>query len=309
MGQLLREHARREEIVIATKVQGPMGKGPNMSGLSRKAIMQEVDASLRRLGTDYIDLYQIHRLDRRVPMGEILEAMHDVVKAGKARYIGASSMFAWEFATTLQLQKANGWTRFVSMQNYLNLLYREEEREMLPLCAAEGVGVIPWSPLARGKLTGDWDTKTARAEDDWFADFLYTATAEADRTVVERVAQLAESRGVPRAQVALSWVAGKAEVTAPIIGATKLSHIYDAVARPVGRGAEASGRALYSARRDGASVIANGGQRPHNFRCACRSAREISPQAALLPEIAIGDEDDLAADASAFDHGMGFGGL
>ena len=230
VGRALKELTRREEVVIATKVHGRMREGPNGAGLSRKAIMTEIDASLRRLGTDYVDLYQIHRFDHATPIEETLEALHDVVKAGKARYIGASSMYAWQFATMLHVAEANGWTRFVSMQDYLNLLYREEEREMLPLCAAEGIGMIPWSPLARGRLTRDWDATTKRSEGDAFGRTLYHDTADADRRVVERVAEIARERGVPRAQIALAWVMAKPEVSAPIVGASKPGHIADAVA-------------------------------------------------------------------------------
>ena len=230
VGRVLKEHARRDEIVIATKVHGRMFKGPNGAGLSRKAILSEIDHSLRRLGTDYVDLYQIHRWDPRTPIEETLEALHDVVKAGKARYIGASSMYAWQFAKALYLADRHGWTRFVSMQNYVNLLYREEEREMLPLCAAEGIGVIPWSPMARGRLTRDWDETSARTETDDFGRTLYAKTGDADRKVVEAVARVAAARGVPRAQVALAWVLARPVVTAPIVGATKLQHLDDAVA-------------------------------------------------------------------------------
>lgn len=230
VGRAVREFSRREDVVIATKVHGRMRPGPNGAGLSRKAIMHEIDASLTRLGTDYVDLYQIHRFDHDTPIEETLEALHDVVKAGKARYIGASSMYAWQFATMLHVAEANGWTRFVSMQNYLNLLYREEEREMLPLCAAEGIGVIPWSPLARGRLTRDWEEATLRSETDKFGQTLYRRTAEADRTVVEAVAQVAAARGVPRAQIALAWVLAKPEVSAPIVGASKAAHLEDAIA-------------------------------------------------------------------------------
>jgi aryl-alcohol dehydrogenase-like predicted oxidoreductase len=229
LGRALKDFAKRDEIVIATKVHGRMRPGPNGAGLSRKAILSEIDHSLRRLGTDYVDLYQIHRLDHGVPIEETLEALHDVVKAGKARYIGASSMYAFEFAQALAVAERHGWTRFVSMQNFLNLLYREEEREMLPLCAKEGIGVIPWSPLARGRLTRDFDAKTARSETDEFGKRLYAETARADRKVVENVAKLAAKRGVPRAQIALAWVLAKPGVTAPIIGATKLGHLDDAV--------------------------------------------------------------------------------
>ena len=229
VGRALKDFARREEIVIATKVHGRMHDGPNGAGLSRKAILQEVDNSLRRLGTDYIDLYQIHRFDYDVPIEETLEALHDVVKAGKARYIGASSMYAWQFATMLATQKANGWTRFATMQNYVNLLYREEEREMLPLCEAEGIGVIPWSPMARGRLTRPWNTATNRAETDEFGKTLYAETADADRKVVDAVEAVAKERGVPMAEVALAWVMAKKAVTAPIIGASKPHHLDDAV--------------------------------------------------------------------------------
>lgn len=230
VGRALRDFARRDELVIATKVHGRMRPGPNGAGLSRKAIMAEIDASLTRLGTDYVDLYQIHRFDPEVAIEETLEALHDVVKAGKARYIGASSMYAWQFATMLHVAEANGWARFSTMQDYLNLLYREEEREMLPLCEAEGVGVIPWSPLARGRLTRDWDDATERSRTDEFGSTLYAHTADADRRVVEAVAAVAAERGVPRAQVALAWVLAKPEVSAPIVGASKAAHLDDAVA-------------------------------------------------------------------------------
>lgn len=230
LGRALRDFASREDVVIATKVHGRMRKGPNGQGLSRKAIMAEIDASLRRLGTDYVDLYQIHRWDYGTPIEETLEALHDVVKAGKARYVGASSMYSWQFAKALHLAEKHGWTRFVSMQNHLNLLYREEEREMLPLCADEGIAVIPWSPMARGRLTRDWDERSARMESDEFGRKLYEKTVEHDRKVVERVAEIAAARNVPRAQIALAWVLQKSPVTAPIIGATKMEHLDDAVA-------------------------------------------------------------------------------
>jgi aryl-alcohol dehydrogenase-like predicted oxidoreductase len=230
VGRALKDFATRDDVVIATKVHGRMRPGPNGAGLSRRAIMSEIDASLRRLGTDYVDLYQIHRWDYTTPIEETLEALHDVVKAGKARYIGASSMYAWQFAQALAIAERNGWTRFVSMQNYVNLLYREEEREMLPLCKQEGIGVIPWSPLARGRLTRDWDDRSARSETDVFGKTLYEKSADADRKVVERVAEIAAARGIPRAQVALAWVLGKSEITAPIVGATKLNHLTDALA-------------------------------------------------------------------------------
>ena len=218
----------RDEVVIATKVSGPMRTGPNGVGLSRKAILAEVDHSLRRLGTDFIDLYQIHRLDRRTPMEEMLEALHDVVKAGKVRYLGASSMWAWEFSKALYLAEANGWTQFVSMQDHYNLLNREEEREMLPLCLDQGVGVIPWSPLARGRLARPWDEVTERSQSDAFGSTLYDEAT--DRVIVDRVAEVAGARGVPMAQVATAWMLSRPAVTAPIIGATKPHHIDDAVA-------------------------------------------------------------------------------
>src|SRR3954468_13949630 len=204
VGRALADFARREEVVIATKVHGRMRRGPNGAGLSRVGIMAEIDNSLRRLGTDYVDLYQIHRWDHRTPIEETLEALHDVVKAGKARYIGASSMYAWQFSKAQYTAKEHGWTRFVTMQDHYNLLHREEEREMLPLCADQGVGVIPWSPLARGRLTRDWDESTERSETDEFGRALYSAPS--DRTVAERVASVAQERGVPRAQVALAWM-------------------------------------------------------------------------------------------------------
>ena len=229
-GRALKEYGRRDELVVATKVAGPMGKGPNQGGLSRKAIMQEVDASLGRLGMDYIDLYQIHRLDPHTPMEEILEALHEVVKSGKVRYIGASSMYAWQFAKMLHLADQHGWTRFVSMQNHLNLLYREEEREMLPLCIDEGIGVIPWSPLARGRLTRPWDEATERSQSDQFGSVLYASTTEPDRKVVDAVSEIAAERGLPRAQVSLAWLLSKSGVTAPIVGATKAAQLDDAIA-------------------------------------------------------------------------------
>ena len=226
-GRALKRYARRDEVVLATKVHGEMREGPNGRGLSRKVIMQELDESLRRLGTDYVDLYQIHRADANTPWEETLEALHDVVKAGKARYIGASSMWAWQFATALHLADRHGWTRFVSMQNYLNALYREEEREMLPLCRAEGVGVIPWSPLGRGRVARPWGEQTNRSQNDPLGSALYT---EGDKEVVDAVGVVAQARGVPRAQVGLAWLLAKPEVTAPIVGATKPEHLADAVA-------------------------------------------------------------------------------
>jgi 1-deoxyxylulose-5-phosphate synthase len=225
-GRALAEFAKRDEVVIATKVHGRMRPGPNGAGLSRKAILAEIDASLRRLGTDYVDLYQIHRWDPHTPVEETLEALHDVVRAGKARYLGASSMWAWQFAKALHLQERNGWARFVSMQDHYNLVQREEEREMLPLCLDAGVGVIPWSPLARGRLARPWDTDTDRSRTDEFGRKLYS---DADRPIVDAVGQVAEARGVPRAQVALAWLLSRPAVTAPIIGATKPHHLDDAV--------------------------------------------------------------------------------
>jgi aryl-alcohol dehydrogenase-like predicted oxidoreductase len=230
LGRALRDFARREEVVIATKVFYPMREGPNARGLSRKSIMTEIDASLRRLGTDYVDLYQIHRWDKHTPVEETLEALHDVIRAGKARYIGASSMYAWQFCKAQYVARLNGWTRFASMQNHYNLLNREEEREMMPLCAAEGVGVLPWSPLARGRLTRDWGETSNRMETDEFGKTLYVTAEDADHKVVERVGEIAAKRGVPRAQVALAWVAQKTFVTAPIVGASRPQHLDDAVA-------------------------------------------------------------------------------
>ena len=227
VGRALADFGQRDEIVLATKVHGQMRRGPNGRGLSRKAIMSEIDASLRRLGTDYVDLYQTHRWDDRTPIEETMEALHDVVKSGKARYIGASSMWAWQFAKAQHVAERNGWTRFVTMQNHYNLLYREEEREMLPLCADQGIGVIPWSPLARGRVTRDWDETTNRSGTDQFGKTLY---GTANREIVDAVAAIANERGVSRAQVALAWVAKHPAVTAPIVGVTKLSQLDDAVA-------------------------------------------------------------------------------
>jgi len=230
LGRAIRDFSNRDAVVIATKVHNRMRPGPNGAGLSRRAILGEIDNSLRRLGMDYVDLYQIHRWDSETPIEETLEALHDVVKAGKARYIGASSMFSWQFSKALHLQKENGWTRFVTMQNYYNLLYREEEREMMPLCEDERIGVIPWSPLARGRLTRDWDESSYRKETDEFGATLYERTAEADRIVVERVAALAVKRSIPRAQIALAWVLQQPYITAPIVGASKPNHLEDAIA-------------------------------------------------------------------------------
>jgi aryl-alcohol dehydrogenase (NADP+) len=230
VGRAIRDFAKRDEVVLATKVYNRMRPGPNGMGLSRKTIMAEIDASLARLGTDYVDLYQIHRYDPTTPMEEMLEALHDVVKAGKARYIGASSMPAWRFAKARYTARLHGWTPFASMQNHLNLLYREEEREMLPLCAEDGVAVIPWSPLARGRLTRAFDATSERQATDEFGKTLYRQAEDADRRIVDAVGTVADGRGVPRAQVALAWVAQKHEVTAPIIGASKPNHLTDAVA-------------------------------------------------------------------------------
>jgi len=229
VGRALKDFANRDEIVLATKVRGVMHPGPNGSGLSRKAIFAEIDASLTRLGMDYVDLYQIHRWDHTVPIEETLVALDDVVKSGKARYIGASSMYAWEFSKALHLQAVNGWSRFISMQDHYNLLNREEEREMLPLCADEKIGAIPWSPLGRGRLTRDWDQTTERSAADGFGRALY-GHESSDRVIVEAVASIAAARGVSRAQVALAWLSRNPVVSAPIIGARKPAHLADAVA-------------------------------------------------------------------------------
>jgi 1-deoxyxylulose-5-phosphate synthase len=230
VGRALRDFARRDEIVLATKVRGRMSPGPNGEGLSRKAILAELDNSLRRLGTDYVDLYQIHRLDHSTPIEETLAALHDVVKAGKVRYIGASSMYAWQFAKALYTSRAHGWTQFVSMQNHVNLLYREEEREMLPLCVDQKIAVLPWSPLARGRLARAPNESTERNRTDNVSPRLYDHAAAADRLVIDAVGNVAATRGVPRAQVALAWLLQKAPITAPIVGASKASHLTDAVA-------------------------------------------------------------------------------
>jgi aryl-alcohol dehydrogenase-like predicted oxidoreductase len=231
VGRFLKANTRREAIVLATKVNGQMRDEPNGRGLSRKAILHELDQSLRRLETDYVDLYQIHRWDYETPIEETLEALHDVVKAGKVRYVGASSMYAWQFAKALYLARLRGWTRFVSMQNHYNLLYREEEREMIGLCRSEGIAVIPWSPLARGRLARPWQSEsTRRAETDVFGNRMYSKTEEADHKVVDALGHLSEQRGIPRAQLALAWLLGKPGVTAPIVGATKPHHLEDAAA-------------------------------------------------------------------------------
>jgi aryl-alcohol dehydrogenase-like predicted oxidoreductase len=230
VGRALRDLTTRDAVVIATKVNGRMRPGPNGQGLSRRPILDEIDNSLRRLGTDYVDLYQIHRLDQATPIEETLEALHDVVKAGKARYIGACNMYAWQFAKALYLADRHGWTRFATMQNHFNLVYREEEREMLPLCRAERIGVLPWSPLARGRLTRPWGETSARSETDEYGKTLYTSSTAADRHVVERLLKTAKALGVPPAQVALAWVAQKPGVTAPIVGAASVQHLDDAIA-------------------------------------------------------------------------------
>ncbi len=230
-GRAIKEFSSRDQSVLATKVHGRMRPDANGAGLSRKSILTEIDHSLRRLGTDYVDLYQIHRWDYQTPIEETLEALHDVVKSGKARYIGASSMFAWQFSKALHTAAANGWTKFVSMQNHYNLLYREEEREMLPLCKSEGIGVIPWSPLARGRLTRPWDHQaTSREGSDEFGNKLYKPTADADHNVVNKLSELATTRHIPMAQLALAWHLSKPYITAPIIGATKSQHLQDAIA-------------------------------------------------------------------------------
>jgi aryl-alcohol dehydrogenase-like predicted oxidoreductase len=231
LGRFLKAHTRREAVVVATKVYGVMRDEPNGQGLARKAIFYELEQSLRRLQTDYVDLYQIHRWDYQTPIEETLEALDAVVKSGKVRYLGASSMYAWQLAKALYLARLGGWSRFVSMQNHYNLLYREEEREMLPLCQAEGVAVIPWSPLARGRLARPWEAEsTKRLATDQFGKILYGQTEEADRKVVDRLGAIAEARGVPRAQVALAWMLSKPVITAPIVGATKPHHLPDAIA-------------------------------------------------------------------------------
>jgi len=228
-GRILRDYANRDEIVIATKVYFRVRKGPNGAGLSRKAIMSEIDKSLKRLGTDYVDLYQIHRWDYDTPIEETMEVLHDVVKAGKARYIGASSMYAWQLMKANHVAEKNGWTKFVSMQNHLNLLYREEEREMLPLCKEEKIAVVPWSPLAAGRLTQPWGTAAdLRSKVDEIGKIIYSATADSDRKVVDRLEELANIRGVPMAQIALAWLLQKEPVAAPIVGATEISHIEQA---------------------------------------------------------------------------------
>jgi len=230
LGRALRDFANRDETVVATKVFSPMGTGPNQRGLSRKAILQEIDNSLRRLDLEYVDLYIIHRFDPHTPLEETLEALNDVVRSGRARYLGASSMSAWQFAKALALQRQNGWARFVSMQSQYNLITREDERELIPLSVDAGIGLTPWSPLARGRLTRDWDATTARSETDQYGKTLYTQSEDSDRAIAAAVAEIAAERGVPRAQVALAWVSANPAVTAPIVGATKPNHLDDAIA-------------------------------------------------------------------------------
>jgi aryl-alcohol dehydrogenase-like predicted oxidoreductase len=231
LGRFLKANTRREAVVIATKLQAVMREEPNGGGLSRKEIFFEIDESLRRLQTDYVDLYQIHRWDYETPIEETLDALNDVVRSGKVRYIGASSMHSWQLAKALHLSESNGWARFVSMQNHYNLIYREEEREMIPFCQSEGIGIIPWSPLARGRLTRPWQTEsTKRFETDQFGKQLYGQTEENDHKVVDRLGQISDQRGVSRAQVALAWMLGKPAITSPIVGATKPNHLADAAA-------------------------------------------------------------------------------
>ncbi|MEK3882306.1 aldo/keto reductase [Paenibacillus sp. PL2-23] len=229
VGRALKDYANRDEIVIASKVHFRMHEGPNGAGLSRKAIMSEIDKSLMRLGTDYVDLYQIHRWDYNTPIEETMEALHDVVKAGKARYIGASAMYAWQFLKALHVADLRGWTRFVSMQNHLNLIYREEEREMMPLCREEKIGVIPYSPLASGRLAREWSVTTSRSKTDQAQKWKYDATAEVDRVIADRVAEIAEKRGVARSQIALAWLLQKEAVSAPIIGVTSIPQLEESI--------------------------------------------------------------------------------
>lgn len=229
VGRALKDFANRDEVVIATKVHNPVGTGPNQRGLSRKAVLQEIDNSLRRLGTDYVDLYIIHRFDPETPLHESLQALDDVVRSGKARYIGASSMAAWQFATALGVQRAEGWAEFVSMQSQYNLLAREDERELLPLCRSDGIAVTPWSPLARGRLTRDWAADSSRLHSDDVATRLYRDNDASNQAITDAVAEIAEARGISRAKVAMSWLLGAAGVTAPIVGATKPHHLADAL--------------------------------------------------------------------------------
>ena len=230
LGRALGDFTRRDEIVVATKAFAPWRKAPNAGGLSRKALFQAIDDSLQRLGMDYVDLYQVHRWDPQTPIEETMEALHDIVKAGKVRYIGASSMHAWQFAKAQYLAQAHGWTRFVSMQPQVNLVYREEEREMLPLCLDQGVGVLPWSPLARGMLTRPWGTSTARSKTDQFGHFLYSQNADNDRQIVEALEDVARARGLPMAQVAMAWLLHKPAISSAIVGVTKAAQLDDALA-------------------------------------------------------------------------------
>ncbi len=229
LGRALKDYANRDEVVVATKVFVSMSKGPNGGGLSRKHIMSQIDQSLKRLGMEYVDLYIIHRWDYNTPIEETMEALHDVVRAGKARYIGASAMYAWQFQKALHVAEKHGWTRFVSMQNHYNLIYREEEREMMPLCAEEGIAATPYSPLASGRLARDWSESTQRLETDPIAKQKYDASADSDKIIIERVGEIAAKHGVPRAHIALAWLLQKAPVVAPVIGATKLSHLETAI--------------------------------------------------------------------------------
>jgi aryl-alcohol dehydrogenase-like predicted oxidoreductase len=229
LGRAIKDYANRDEVVVATKVFVPMSKGPNGGGLSRKHIMSQIDHSLKRLGMEYVDLYIIHRWDYNTPIEETMEALHDIVKAGKVRYIGASAMYAWQFQKALHVAEKHGWTRFVSVQNHYNLIYREEEREMLPLCAEEGIAATPYSPLASGRLARDWSESTQRLETDPIAKQKYDAMADSDKIIIERVGEVAAKHGVPRAHIALAWMLQKAPVVAPVIGATKLSHLENAV--------------------------------------------------------------------------------
>jgi 1-deoxyxylulose-5-phosphate synthase len=229
LGRALKDYANRDEVVVATKVFAPMNKAPNGGGLSRKHILSQIDHSLKRLGMDYVDLYIIHRWDYNTPIEETMEALHDVVKAGKARYIGASAMYAWQFQKALHVAEKHGWTRFVSMQNHYNLIYREEEREMMPLCAEEGIAATPYSPLASGRLARDWSESTRRLETDPIAKQKYDASADSDKIIIERVGEVAAKHGIPRAHVALAWMLQKSPVVAPVIGATKLSQLESAV--------------------------------------------------------------------------------
>lgn len=229
LGRALKDYANRDEVVVATKVFVPMNKAPNGGGLSRKHILSQIDQSLKRLGMDYVDLYIIHRWDYNTPIEETMEALHDIVRAGKARYIGASAMYAWQFQKALHVAEKHGWTRFVSMQNHYNLIYREEEREMMPLCAEEGIAATPYSPLASGRLARDWSESTQRLETDPIAKQKYDASADSDKIIIERVGEIAAKHGVPRAHIALAWMLQKAPVVAPVIGATKLSHLETAI--------------------------------------------------------------------------------